>query len=304
MNIIEKQVPNLDNDPIKVKKKNVPYSTNQSLPLLFHTMLLTGKKGSGKTYKIVKLLQAYEQSKIVDKDGINYGMRIIIIAPTASSGANEVLKTLKSLDTEKDIHLEYSETLLQSILDDIKTKASKYEHMIEYKRIYDKFMRVRSVTGMKYDEIEILEAHDFQSPKIAYGDIKPLVTWIIFDDLIGTGTFTKKAKSLVANLTIKHRHLRTNLVFTTQNYKSIPPIIRFNMDILVLFKTGSDTELSKIFEDVSGYINKEQFLQLYEYGTADKNDALIVINNSMEGKGTRYFMNWDKELIIENINNK
>lgn len=304
MNIIEKQVPNLNNDPIKVKKKNVPYSTNKSLPLLFHTMLLTGKKGAGKTYKIVKLLQAYEQSKIVDKDGITYGMRVIVIAPTANSGANEVLKTLKSIDEEKDIHIEYSEALLQSILEDIKSKASKYEQMIEYKRIYDKFMRVKTVNGMKLEEIEILELHDFQSPKEAYGDIKPLVTWIIFDDLIGTGTFTKKAKSLVANLTIKHRHLRTNLIFTTQNYKSIPPIIRYNMDIMVLFKTGSEAELNKLFEDVSGYINKEQFLQLYDYATADKNDALIVINNSMEGKGTRYFMNWDKELFFETNLNK
>lgn len=297
MNITERNVPHIDNDPIVVKKKNVPQSTNKSLPLLFHTMLLTGKKGAGKTYKIVKLLQAYEKSKLRDKDDIDYGMRIIIIAPTANSGSNEVYKTLKSLD-EKDIHLDYSDQILDGILTDIKQKQKEYEGYLEYKRIYDKFLRVKTVTKMKYEEMEILEMHDFQTPKDAYGDIKPLVTWIIFDDLVGTGAFNRKAKSMISNLTIKHRHLRTNLIFTTQSYKQLPMIIRVNIDILVLFKTGSDTELSKIFEDVSGYIKYDQFLQLYDYATDEKNDAFIVINNSMEGKGTRYFKNWDKELLF------
>lgn len=299
MNIIEKSVPHIDNKPIIVKKRIVPQSTNQSLPLLFHTMMLTGKKGAGKTYKIVKLLQLYEQSRLRDKEGVEYKMRIILIAPTANSGSNEVYKTLKTIDQENDIHLDYTDTLLTQILDDIKSKQAEFEHFLAYKKIYDKFMRLKDTNKMEFDELEILEAHDFRTPREAYGDIKPIVTWIIFDDLVGTGAFNRKAKSLISNLTIKHRHLRTNLIFTTQSYKQLPMIIRVNIDILVLFKTGSDTELTKIFEDVSGYIKYDQFLQLYDYATDDKNDALIVINNSMEGKGTRYYKNWDIELSIE-----
>ena len=289
----------MDNDPIKVKKKNVPQSTNKSLPMLYHTVLLSGKKGAGKTYKIVKLLQTYEQSKIKDNDGTEYKMRTIIISPTAQSGANEVLKTLKSLDYETDVHSEYSDEVLINILDDIKAKQKEWEAYLEYKKIYDKFMKVRNIDKMEWEELEILELHDYMTPKDCYGDIKPLVTWILFDDLIGTGAFSRKMKSLISNLTIKHRHLRTNLMFTTQNYKSIPSIIRVNMDILVLFKTGSDAELMKIFEDISGYIKYDQFIQLYEHATQEKNDALIVINNTMSKNGTSYYMNWDKELFIK-----
>lgn len=289
----------MDNDPIKVKKKNVPQSTNKSLPMLYHTVLLSGKKGAGKTYKIVKLLQTYEQSKIKDNDGTEYKMRTIIISPTAQSGANEVLKTLKSLDYETDVHSEYSDEVLINILDDIKAKQKEWEAYLEYKKIYDKFMKVRNIDKMEWEELEILELHDYMTPKDCYGDIKPLVTWILFDDLIGTGAFSRKMKSLISNLTIKHRHLRTNLMFTTQNYKSIPSIIRVNMDILVLFKTGSDAELMKIFEDISGYIKYDQFIELYEYATQEKNDALIVINNTMSKNGTSYYMNWDKELFIK-----
>lgn len=298
MNIVEKAVPNIDNKPIVVKKKNVPQSTNTSLPLLYHTMLLTGKKGAGKTYKLVKLLQAYEKAKIIDNDSTEYGMRVIIIAPTANSGANDVYKALNSIN-ENDVYLEYSDSILESILEDIKAKQSQYEEYLIYKKVYDKFLRIKKVENMEYDELEILELHDYMPPKEAYGNIKPLVTWIIFDDLIGTGAFNRKAKSAISNLTIKHRHLRTNLIFTTQNYRQIPAIVRINIDILVLFKTGSDSELKKIYDDLSGYLKYDQFLQLYDYATMNKNDALIVVNNSMEGKGTNYYFNWDKQLFIE-----
>lgn len=298
MNIVEKAVPNIDNKPIVVKKKNVPQSTNTSLALLYHTMLLTGKKGAGKTYKLVKLLQAYEKAKIIDNDNTEYGMRTIIIAPTANSGANDVYKALNSIN-ENDVYLEYSDSILESILEDIKAKQSQYEEYLIYKKVYDKFLRIKKVENMEYDELEILELHDYMPPKQAYGNIKPLVTWIIFDDLIGTGAFNRKAKSAISNLTIKHRHLRTNLIFTTQNYRQIPAIVRINIDILVLFKTGSDSELKKIYDDLSGYLKYDQFLQLYDYATMNKNDALIVVNNSMEGKGTNYYFNWDKQLFIE-----
>ena len=37
--IIERAVDNIDNKPFDIKKKNVPQSTNPSLPLLFNTQL-------------------------------------------------------------------------------------------------------------------------------------------------------------------------------------------------------------------------------------------------------------------------
>lgn len=301
MKIIEKDVPNIDNKPINVKKKDVPQSTNKSLPLLYHTQLYIGKKGAGKTYKLIKILQAYEKSKIKDSLGNEYKMRTIVISPTAKSGANVVFETLQSLKDE-DIHPEYTDELLLSILDDIKRKKEEYDEYLEYKRVYDKFVKIKNIERLGWEDIEILELHDFQSPKEAYGEIYPYITWILFDDLVGTGSaFTRRTKSVVSNLTIKHRHLQTNLIFTTQSYKQIPRILRNNIDIYVIFKTGSETELNSIYEDVSGYIKYEEFLNLYDYATKEINDALIIINNSMDNKGTLYYKNWDKELVFSNM---
>lgn len=300
--IIEKDVPNIDNKPINVKKKDIPQSTNKSLPLLYHTQLYIGKKGVGKTYKMIKILQAYEKSKIKDNSGNEYKMRIIVISPTAKSGANVVYETLQSLNDE-DIHFEYSDELLLDILDDIKNKKDEYDEYLEYKRIYDKFIKIKKIERLGWEDIEILELHDFQSPKEVYGEIYPYITWILFDDLVGTGSFTKKMKSAINNLTIKHRHLQTNLIFTTQSYKQLPRIIRNNIDIYVVFKTGSELELNGIYEDVSGYIKYEEFVKLYDYATEERNDALIIINNSMDKRGTLYYKNWDKELVFSNLEN-
>lgn len=298
--IIEKPVANIDNKPINIKKKNVPQSTNKSLPLLFNTQLYIGSKGTGKSYKLTKLLKLYENSKIKDDDGIEYDMRTILICPTAQSGANEVYKVLNSLNQDEDIHLEYSDDLVIQILDDIKAKQAEYDEYLEYKKIFSKFLKLKSVDKLETDELISLEEHDFMEPKEVFGEIKPKVNFLCFDDLIGMGAFNKKAKSIISNLTIKHRHLKTNLIFTTQSYKQIPPVIRNNIDIYCIFRSNSYKEiLDKIFEDISGMIKIEDFIELYEHATEEKNDCLTIINNSMDKKGTTFYKNWDTELIVK-----
>jgi len=296
--ITEKVISNLSNKPINIKKKNVPQSTNASLPLMFNTQLYIGSKGTGKSYKLTQLLQLYEQNKIKDTDGIEYDIRTILICPTAQSGANEVFKTLKSLDPE-DIHLEYTDELLQDILDDIKLKQEEYDGYILYKKLYQKFIKAKSLNTFTMEELNELEEHDYMSADEVYGSLKAKVNYIIFDDLIGMGAFNKKAKSLISNLVIKHRHLKTNLIFTTQSFKAIPPVIRTNIDIYCIFKSSSYNEIiNKIHEDISGYIKLDNFINLYEHATVEKNDCLTIINNSMQSTGTRFYKNWNVELFI------
>ena len=134
--IVEKAVDNIDDKTINIKKKNVPQSTNPSLPLLFNTSLYIGSKGTGKSYKLVELLKNYEKAKIKDEDGVEYDMRTILICPTATSGANEVYKILNSLDQEKDVHLEYSDELILKVLDDIKAKHDEYDKILFYKKVF------------------------------------------------------------------------------------------------------------------------------------------------------------------------
>lgn len=298
--IIEQKVTGIDDNPINVKKKDVPQSTNKALPSFFNTQLYIGSKGTGKTYKLVQLLRLYEDSPIKDKSGQTYDMRIILIAPTAYSGANEVYKSLKSLDPI-DIHLEYTDELLLSIIDDIKTKNNEFDEYIAYKNLYKRFLKIKSLEQLTTEELEILEGNDYKRPEEIFGDIKPMITFIIFDDLIGMGAFNNKSKSVISNLTIKHRHLKINLIFTTQGFKKIPPVVRTNIDIYVIFKSSSYNEvLNKIFEDISGYLTLDNFVELYEHATEERNDALVIVNNSLDKQGISYYKNWGTKLLIDN----
>ena len=296
--ITERIIPNIDDYQIKIKKHPIPQSSNKSLPPLFNTQLYIGSKGRGKTYSLVQLLSMYENSKL--SDGISeYNIRTILIAPTAYSTANSIYQTLKSLNKD-DIYLEYSDELLQKILDNIKQKKEEYQEYLEYKIAYDKFIKMKDLTKLKDEELSLLEQYEYESPQLIFGDKKPDVNFLIFDDLIGTGAFNKKAKSLLTNLTIKHRHLLTNLIFTTQSFKQIPPTIRTNIDVYAIFKSSSYAEiLDKIYEDLSGYIKYDDFKQLYEHATNDAHDALIIMNNSvMSGGKIDIRKNWDKQLEI------
>lgn len=295
--ILEKPIPNISDHKITIQKKPIPQSSNKSLPQLFNTQLYIGSKGRGKTYALVELLNMYEKSTI--SDGMNeYDIRTILIAPTAYSTANSIYQTLKSLDSN-DIHLEYSDELLQKILDDIKQKKEEYQEFLDYKKAYDKFVKLKDLTKLNDEELSLLEQYEYEKPELIFGDKKPLVNFLIFDDLIGTGAFNKKAKSLLTNLTIKHRHLLCNLIFTTQSFKQIPPTIRTNIDVFAIFKSASYAEiLDKIYEDLSGYLKYDEFKELYEHATKENHDALIIINNSI-GKGMSIRKNWDKELEIK-----
>lgn len=296
--ILEKEVPNINNHKIIIQKKPIPQSSNKSLPLLFNTQLYIGSKGRGKTYALVELLNLYNNSTISDGT-FTYKSRVILIAPTAYSSANSIYQTLKSLDSN-DIHLEYTDELLQKILDDIKARRDDFQEFLDYKKAYDKFKKSKNPSKLNDEELSLLESYEFEEPEVLFGDKKPEVNWIIFDDLIGTGAFNKKAKSLITNLTIKHRHLHTNLIFTTQSFKQIPATIRTNIDIFVIFKSASYNEiLNKIYEDLSGYLKYDEFKELYEHATKDAHDALVIINNSMGG-GMDIRRNWGKKLELKN----
>ena len=85
----------------------------------------------------------------------------------------------------------------------------------------------------------------------------------MFDDLVGDPHAFKKSHSAINNLCIKHRHLQCNLLFTTQYIKAIPPVLRRNLDIFVIFKFANvQSVVEQIYPEISGVI-KKRILKLF-----------------------------------------
>jgi hypothetical protein len=298
--IVEKQLDTLDNKVVKVNKKPTPKSDNPNLTRMFFSSLFVGAKNSGKTYGLVKMLKNYETSPIRDNEGNKLPIREILICPTANSDANPIYKSLKNLD-EDDIILSYSEAALHEKLASIEKDKQDIIDYNAYVKAWKKFAINEDMSVLTPEELIILSKYDFSPlqyvPKPRY-KFQPVV-FLILDDLIGDNTVFKRGNCLVANLTIKHRHLGINLIFTTQNPKSINNIIRNNIDIWVLYKfSNASMVLEKIYPEVSSFLTEQEFEEAYLHAVREPHNALIVDTHPQTDRDKRLRKNFDIVLEI------
>ena len=299
--IVEKPLNGLDNNPIRTSKKPPPKSINNNLPPCYFTSIFIGSKGSGKSYSLVKLLKNYEKYPIYDYEKNKLDIRIIVFCPTLHSAANPIYNTLHNLD-EDDTILDYSDSKLLSKLDEIEKEKKDIEEWNEYLIAWKKYLKIdENVDLLTPEELTILSKFDFMHPDEITN--KPLykfprVNFLVFDDLVSDANAFKKGHSAINHLCIKHRHLQCNLLFTTQYIKAIPPILRRNLDIFVLFKfSNSKSVVEQIYPEISGLITEENFVTLFEYATSNPHDSLIIDNTQkLENK---FKKNWDIALRIE-----
>jgi hypothetical protein len=241
--IKEISIAGLNNEPIKVKKPNIPQSDNKDLPRFFFNMLLVAQKHSGKTFLLAKLIKNYQKTKILDNEGNIHKVRVILFAPTAFSESNKIYESL-NVDPN-DIHVNYSDEQLLNVLDEIKQENDEIKEYKKKLELLEKFKKVKDVHELS-DE-EILELHMFRFNKNHIEKPKhehERINFLIFDDIIGTnnGAF-RKSGSALQNLIIKNRHHFTNVILTTQYIKSINLIIRENIDIWCLYKSQKKNHL-------------------------------------------------------------
>ena len=291
----------LNNEPVKTNKKTPPMSINKDLPPCYFTSIFIGSKGSGKTYSVVKLLKNYEKYPIYDADGNKLTMRVIVFCPTINSSANPIYESLKHLD-ENDIILDYSDDKLLDKLHEIEEEKKFIEEYKEYVTVWKKYMKIdEDMSLLTHDELLILSKFDFTDPEnMKKPEYKhPRINFLIFDDLVGDAHAFKKSHSALNNLCIKHRHLQCNLIFTTQYIKAIPPVIRRNLDIFIIFKFANVKSVTEqIYPEILGIIKEEEFELLFDYATENKHNALIIDQTS---KQNIFKLNWDVALKINNM---
>ena len=305
--MIEEKKLNGFNNKLKYDKLNYPRCSCNNCPAFYFNMLSVAASQSGKTYTICQLIKHYETHKIVDKDGEIYPICTILISPTIQ--ANEIYQSLNSLDYENDVYEEYDDTILLSIIEDIKDVKKECEDFKEYRDFYKIFEKTPEEKLNKlYDKnpeaFMKLEQHDFAH----YNDIpqpkykNPAVNIVILDDLMSQGAFSNKAKSALTNAYIKNRHLRICFAVLVQSLKSVPKNMKLNSSLFFLGNfQNKKIVLEDLYDEVSNAITLEQFDELYTHATSEKYGALIM--DLTEGK--KFLKNFDTELILskKNIDN-
>ena len=95
--------------------------------------------------------------------------------------------------------------------------------------------------------------------------------------MIGTNDCFKRGNCLIANITVRHRHLGINLIFTTQNPRSINSIVRNNIDIFAIYKFSNIKMISqKVYDEVSNILREQEFEEAYRHATKEPHDFLVI----------------------------
>ena len=293
--IKEIKLSSLNNVIPKVNKKEPPRSVNNDLTPFFFTSMFIGSKNSGKSYGLVKMIKNYEEQPVKDSKGNILEIRTILFCPTGNSEANPIYTSLKSLDFSNDVILNYSDTKLIEKLNEIEKDKQDIEDYNKYVKAYKIFEKNENINLIDPEYLILLHEHEFEhyknipQPKYKH----PPIVFIILDDLIGDNKVFKQ-QSLINNITIKHRHLGVNLVFTSQNPKSIPNIIRNNIDVYVLYKFANvKMVIEKIFEEVSGLLTESQFEEIYKHATEEPYNALVIDNHPKVDRDKRFKKNFN-----------
>ncbi len=239
---------------------------------------------------MTSLLKLYEVNPIYDSKGNKLEQRIILFSPTALNETNSIFKNLKYL-SEDDIHIEYSDDLLEQILTDIKNHINEVEEYEEYERVIDKYKNTyKPLTNYEYQLL-------YRNRLAVIEKKRHIITHICFDDLIGDKqAFNKSRSSGIVKFLLRHRHLYTNIFMTTQYINSIPPVIKNNIDIFCLFKYANINDvITKFYPVVSGIMKEDKFKELYEYSSKEKFGFLTIL--------TRGYIdirkNWNINLFIK-----
>jgi hypothetical protein len=282
---------------------NYPQCRCGQCPQFYFNLLSVASRGSGKTYNICKLIKHYEDNKLIDNDGKIHPLRTIVISPTLDQ--NVIFNNLKSL-ADEDKHDNYSDELLQGIVDDIKKNKEETEEYNKYVKAYEKVINIKENKlndyFKKYPEIyDILKIHNFEDPaEIPQPKflLSP-VNIIILDDLMGSAiAFSNKKASVLLNNLIKNRHSGISFAILAQSVKSIQKNVRANCNVFFIGKFASKKiVLQDMYEQVSNVLTEEQFEELYSYCVEDNQYGSLIIDCSHKNK--RFLNGLEGELLLK-----
>ena len=241
--IATRKINNLKVEPlVKNAGDKRPFKYSKVLPHPYNILYLAAKKNSGKTVLITNLIKwiAYKKNTII-----------------------RYFST--SLQNDKDL-VKFIDDMREAgyIFETYSSLAYKNKNNEKYKNILEKQIdEINEFVGNKKKMQKFLQLKD-QIPLVIY----------IFDDF----RIALRENKLINDISSRNRHLKTVLIYSSQRFNDVSPIVRINTNILILFKGMRDIDLEKVYDElVTEYtINYEQFLRLYKDATEEQYGFLYI----------------------------
>ena len=197
-------------------------------------------------------------------------------------------------------------------------KAGKSTFMRSLLDIYidafDKVFFISPTFALDPEAIDLLDSYEgieaFSSLSVLDGVMKRLTrinkgkspsekvkVLVIMDDVINELIkFCKKENNFLNRMATNRRHIGISFILLSQYYKRCPPLLRTNFSSFVLFRQENHTEREKIVEELSGFLGKDKFRELFDEATREPYSAL-TINFDAPSKEYQYTKNFNTILI-------
>ena len=225
------------------------------------TFMISGKTGSGKSTALIRMLKAYCDSGVFQK--------VILISATGDYDAKYKMLPLT------EIHEDYSDSLLNEIMEEQKADIDEYKQIEEDTKIYNKFMRKRKMTKKELLRLYTMlnpMTEEFEKPVQTY-DKMPFMG-VILDDLGGTPAF-KNGNNFLNSIVCKSRHYLTNFFVCVQHPYQCPRALRSQCSHVMLFATKDKKLLEELAKENCSHLTPEEFVQLFQHATNQQHDFML-----------------------------
>ena len=232
------------------------------------TWMISGKTGSGKSTALIRMLKAYCDSGVFQK--------VILISPTAAYDAKYKMLPLT------DVYEDYSDELLNDIMEEQKTGMEEYKQTEEDIKLYDKFMRtgIRPARERQMTKKELLRLYTMLNPMTEEFE-KPVqqfdklpFTAVILDDLGGTTAF-RNGNNALNSIVCKSRHYLTNFFVCVQHPYQCPRALRSQCSHVMLFATKDKKLLEELAKENCSHLTPEEFIQLFQHSTNEPHSFML-----------------------------
>ena len=109
--------------------------------------------------------------------------------------------------------------------------------------------------------------------------------------------FTRNSKLLHALYT-RGRHTFISTLTSTQVFTALSPLIRKNATELYVYRLRNYRDLETLVEELSALYDKKTLFELYNIATGEPH-SFLYINLMAHDKRKMFFMNFDRQLVIE-----
>ena len=291
--------------PIRLPKTKNPITTPQDEINLHSIVISVGKRGSGKSVSVFSKLRDLKEQGLADK--------VYLISPTKHSNYHLV----KGIVADEDMYEEMDNGSVDAILVKIEADAQEYEKYLEDCELFKLWKKLSTNHKVRIEDIDpellikLEERGIFDmenAPKWKYKN-EPGIFHLVLDDCQSSALFRPGKNNKFLNMLIRHRHVSSrphfkvgvSLWILCQNYccqGGLPKAVRENCTQLCLFPVKQRDIIEKVAHEMGGEVEKEKFLQAYDYSTQNDPHSFLMVDFNPKDKNKIFRKKWDEYITF------